>query len=116
MKLKIIASLSDNSLTMRQIEKELTYMAEVIPSFAKHKIPSRNPIMKVAYSLAPLNVHQSISFLNAAKELLISFDGSTKLATSIQAILVIHELGTAHALESFATCHGESEALAHSFG
>ena len=115
MKLKIVGSLTKNNLSMRQIENELKDLSGQIEYFKQFKMPSRKPIQSVAYSLATLNVQQSIAFLESADQLMISFDGSTKMSKGIQAVLLVNQDGDCHCLEAFETANGTAEALAHGF-
>jgi hypothetical protein len=115
MKLKIVSSLTQNHLSMRQIEAELKNLSHHIQYFQKYNMPSRRPIQAVAYSIASLNLQQSVSFLESSKSLWIGFDGSTKMSKSIQAVVLINGEGVCHCLEAFETADGTAEALATKF-
>ena len=108
--------MSKNRLSVRQIERELKDLAITIPYLQKYIAPSAYPIPKAGWTISCFNLHHSIMFMKSAEKLCSSFDGSTKLGTSIQAIVLIDENGDAHCVESFATMDGESIALAHTFG
>jgi hypothetical protein len=116
MKFKILTSLTKNHLTVRQIESEIGDMIENVEYFQKFPKISRNPIHKVSYAIPSLNVRHSVAFLNSSQQLWYGFDGSTKLSKSIQAVVIINEVGESHCLESFESADGTSDVLANSFG
>ena len=116
LKLKIVSSLTKNALSMRQIEKELKDMGYHIEYFKKFDMPSVRPIQAVAYSLVTLNCKHAVSFLESSSQLMISFDGSTKMNKGIQAVVVINEQSQCLCLEAFETDDGTAENLGHRFG
>ena len=116
LKLKIVSSLTKNALSMRQIEKELKDMGNHIEYFKKFDMPSVRPIQAVAYSLVTLNCKHAVSFLESSSQLMISFDGSTKMNKGIQAVVVINEQSQCLCLEAFETDDGTAENLGHRFG
>ena len=67
MKFKIVTSLTKNHLSIRQIESEIEDLQDNVAYFKKLDKISRHPIQKVAYSIASLNVHQSVEFLESSE-------------------------------------------------
>ena len=116
MKLKILGSLTKNSLSMRQIQFELDDLSNNIEYFKRFEMPSTSPIQSVAYSVASLNLQQSISFLESSEEFMLCFDGSTKSCQSIQGVVLINERGTCHCIDSFVTTSGTAEVVANAIG
>ena len=116
MKMKILGSLTKNNLSMRQIEAELKDLGDNMEYFKKFSMPSTRPIQSVAYSVAALNLQQSIAFLESSKEIMLSFDGSTKSSKSIEAVVLFNEQGSYHCLESFVSTSGTAEVVANAIG
>ena len=116
MKVKIIGSLTKNSLSMRQIQLELNDLANNIEYFKKFDMPSTKPIQAVAYSVASLNLKQSIEFLESSQDIMLSFDGSTKSSKSIQGVVLINQSGTCHCIDGFVTTTGTAEVVANAIG
>ena len=116
MKFKILGSLTKNSLSMRQIQFELDDLGNHVDYFKRFEMPSTTPIQSVAYSVASLNLQQSISFLESSEEMMLSFDGSTKSSKSIQGVVLINERGTCHCIDAFVTTSGTAEVVANAIG
>ena len=79
-------------------------------------MPSLSPIQSVAYSVAALNLQQSVTFIESSKEIMLSFDGSTKSSKAIEAVVLINEDGAYHCIESFVSPNGTSEVVANAIG
>jgi hypothetical protein len=116
MKFKILTSLTKNHPSIRQIESEIEDLKDNVSHFQKFEKISRHPIQTVAYSIASLNIHQSVEFLESSETLWCGFDGSTKLSKTIQALVLINQHGETHCLDSFESPDGTSAVLANSFG